>query len=327
MTQPITFVRKLFLRTLNYQRLRSTISAVDQEGELVFFIFVDGLLHFLPFCLRNLSNKLTPIILLNGISSTDEKWVRETSPYTPVVRLQTSLRGNNKSILPHGEVLEILLGCTNRSFCIQDPDCFILDKSFCDDICINPEREFAAGPFTKQPTNHDHVLPDTFFLTINPTLYRSYRKQYGISADVSPTIPKNARKLLSKIHYNEHDYPELFKGYFDTLQLFWLAAIANGKLFRKLDGAGNKIIHIGGTSYLHNTEYSPEHWDYWPLSVQYINLLFLSLDLNHRFHSRFTTLLSRFPDTDSLLREYPDFRKSYRYNSMNQLWQQITASN
>ena len=32
------------------------------------------------------------------------------------------------------------------------------------------------------------------------------------------------------------------------------------------------LCHIGGTSYLKNSDYDLTHWDYWPLSVRYFNL-------------------------------------------------------
>ena len=101
--------------------------------------------------------------------------------------------------------------------------------------------------------------------------------------------------------------------------------MTSGYGVRHLAGAGQSVFHIGGTSYLHKSDYDLEHWDYWPLSVIYFNLRLLELPLGERFHGRFAQILQRYGGSEKLLDTYPEFREGRRFNEMQRLLESIAA--
>ena len=76
------------------------------------------------------------------------------------------------------------------------------------------------------------------------------------------------------------------------------------------------IFHIGGTSYLHKSDYDLAHWDYWPLSVIYFNLKLLELPAGHRFRERFSSILDKYESSERLLELHPEFQQTWRYREM-----------
>lgn len=310
------YVRKQLLSGLNRQRIDHAIEGIGLTSpRLIAFIFTENLMHLAPFCLPNTGGRFEPLLVLNGVSDDSTQWLTNMYPDKRIVRLRTSLTGNSQSILPHAAVLNDLLAVIRQPFCIQDPDCFVTNSRFFDNLSVD-ENEFAAGPFVKRPTDHDHVLPDTFFLMLNSPLYHHVSRKFGISADVIPSLPRKAMRAAQELGYKPGQFTENFKNYFDTLQAYWIVAQAEGKRFRLLQGAGESVFHIGGTSYLHNSDYDLAHWDYWPLSVQYFNLRLLEQPVNARFRNVFPALSSTYLDGDALLRKYPIFRDGRRYREI-----------
>lgn len=297
---------------------RSRISrAIENSGvtdtQLIVFIFTEELMHFAPFCIPETNGQFEVMLLLNGVSDESAYWLTSLFPETCMVRLIASLKGNAKSLLSHAAVLNDLLAVIQRPFVIQDPDCFVTDLRFFDAVHV-AEDEFAAGPFVKRPTDHDHILPDTFLLMLNSPLFHRLSREFGISAELITSLPRKAMEAAQTLGYQPGQFTENFKSYFDTLQAYWIVAQAEGKRFRLLQGSGKTVFHIGGTSYLHKCDYELSHWDYWPLSVQYFNLRLLEQPVNARFRMQFSSLFSTYAGADDLLKKYPEFRDGYRYH-------------
>ena len=282
----------------------------------VFFIFTPDIVHFGPYCISSGVAGIEPVIILNAVSNDDETCLRQIHPDILVIRLTTSITGNPDSMLAHGVVLNDLFAVIDKPFCIQDPDCFVTDRSFWSQVSINQEIEMAGGPFTKKLSQNPIVIPNTYFLIFNSKLVRSLFKKYGITANAISALGDQAQKKIRELGYETGEYPEGFKSYFDTLQAFWLLASAEGFRFKKMDGEGKSIFHIGGTSYLHKSDYDLAHWDYWPLSVIYFNLKLLELPAGHRFHERFANILEDYQSSDHLLGLHPEFRDTWRYREM-----------
>jgi len=318
-------VRSLLLSSINQRKLKINLTQkLDSARIPVFLVFVPELVHLAPFQVNALSSEYETIFLLNGVSLEDEEWLRDQFPEIIIQRLITSLRKNEKSILGHANVIDDLFSVFQKPFCIQDPDCFITDPSFFDRLGLDIESEFAAGPFTKKPTNHGHALPDTFFLKLNPTIFKKISRKYLISARPVTTLPEKALQTASLLGYVQGEFPEQFKGYFDTLQAFWVLALCESYRFRKVPGAGRSIFHIGGSSYLHRSDISLDHWDYWPLSVQYFNLRLLEMPQNVRFRSRFTKLFSDYGSSGALLEMYPEFNYGRRFAECEKIFESFT---
>ena len=304
------------LSLINRKRVDRAINLIgNTSATFIAFIFTENLMHLAPFCLPDTGGRFEPLLVLNGVSDASAKWLARLYPNKRAVRLRTSLTGNSQSLLPHAAVLNDLLAVIQQPFCIQDPDCFVTDPHFFDDLKVS-ENEFAAGPFVKRPTDHDHVLPDTFFLMLNSPLYRRLSREFGISAELITSLPAKAMKAAQRLGYQPGQFTENFKSYFDTLQAYWIVAQAQGMRFRMLQGAGESVFHIGGTSYLQNSDYDLAHWDYWPLSVQYFNLRLLEQPVNARFCKMFPKLSATYLDGNDLLRKYPLFREGYRYRDI-----------
>lgn len=318
-SKAIQSVRGTLLSIVNRRRLRWALSRMQrQEDTPIFFIFTPDVVHFAPYCIPYDASGFEPILVLNSVSSADQEWLKALHPNNVIVALRVSLTGNAKSMLSHGAVLNDLFAIADKPFCIQDPDCFVTHSSFWSQVRLDVSTDMACGPFTKAPTDHTHVLPDTFFLIMNPALFKTLARRYRISASSAYMLPA-AQEAIRHLDYQPGEYPEQFKGYFDTLQAFWLLALSEGYEFRKLPGEGESVFHIGGTSYLHSSDYDLKHWDYWPLSVIYFNLSLLALPHGKRFHERFQGIMNGYSSPDNLLREYPAFMGTRRFAEIKRL--------
>jgi hypothetical protein len=248
---------------------------------------------------------------MNAVPADDVKWIRSIHPDLPLVELKNSLSGNADSLLPHGEVLNDLFDVSNGNFCIQDPDCFVTDDRFWDQVSLS-EHDFAGGAFWEQVAAHDHLLPQTFFLVFNLEWFRAMAAEYDIDANVIRSLSPQAQRKIESIGYQGGQFPQEFKGYFDTLQAYWVLSLAEGRTFREIPGRGNSIFHIGGTSYLHKTDIELSHWDYWPLSVHYFNLRILELPPGKRFRERYKQLFEMYGSAQQLLDANREFRGGWR---------------
>jgi hypothetical protein len=305
------------LSAKNRLRLRNVLPE-SSAGIPVFFIFTPELVHFAPFCLTGIAPGFAPVIVLNSVTEDDESWLRERLPNQPIVRLVTSLSNNPNSMLAHAEVLNDLFAVCNGTFCIQDPDCFVTDESFWKHVPIE-SKHFAGGPFVKRPSHHEHVLPDTFFLTFDSRRFNDITSRYGITANVVRDVNSRAQARLKTVGYSPGQYPESYKDYFDTLQAYWLLSLADGLEFKLMPGAGEYVFHIGGTSYMHKTDYDLAHWDYWPLSVHYFNLRLLEQPALQRFRERFQLVIDQHQSADDLLQNFPEFTQTKRYQQTQRI--------
>ncbi|MFO1000112.1 MAG: hypothetical protein U0936_07235 [Planctomycetaceae bacterium] len=319
---PLNISRVLRAKALSVVNRRRILQAMTRSGilekPLLVFIFTEELMHFARYCIPKTTGQFQVMLVLNGVTDASAQWMTSLLPERCIVRLKSSLSRNSKSMLSHAAVLHDLLAVIRRPFCIQDPDCFIIDPAFFDSVFVD-EDEFAAGPFLKRPTEHDHILPDTFFLMLNSSMYHRLSKEFGVSAELLTSLPKKAMKAAQILGYQPGQFTEKFKNYFDTLQAYWIIAQAEGKRFRLLPGASKTVFHIGGTSYLHNSTLDLAHWDFWPLSVQYINLRLLEMPVNARFRQHFSTLFSIYKDADELVAKYPAFQEGYRYRDIHRI--------
>ncbi|QDV69528.1 hypothetical protein Poly24_32440 [Rosistilla carotiformis] len=312
--------RATHLSHTNRRALRRVVTGGKVRGRVpIFFIFTPELVHFAPFCMHEDLPGFESVIVLNAVSADDEFWLRKTLPNRPLVRLSASLRSNSQSMLAHADVLKDLCAVCPATFCIQDPDCFVTDPAFYGSVSMDPDVHFAAGPFTKSTTDHGHDIPDTFFLMLHGAAVQRIRDKFGVSADVTVELPSAAANALRTIGYKPGEYPEQFKGYFDTLQAYWLLSLAEGRSFNKLPGDGTSLYHIGGTSYLINSDLDLSHWDFWPLSVRYFNMRLLEFDCLARFRERFRYLNDIHGTAGRLLLDYPAFLKSSRYSNVDRI--------
>ncbi len=320
-------IRKRALAIQNRDRLRRTLgTAVSDHKRLVFSLFTDEQMLFAPFCIPTDVPDIQPVILLNGVSRDDFEWISNIHPNVPIVRLRATLTNNQKSILPHAAVVNDLLTVLNQPFCLQDADCFAVDPAFYESLSLNVDQDYAAGPFVKMRTRCDVLMPHTYFLLFNPTLINRVQAKYGVSADITKSLPPVAAEKIHAIGYEPGQYPDTFKDYFDTLQALFLLLSAEGWNFKTLGGENSSIYHIGGTSYIRYSDCDLTHWDCWPLSVHYFNLRLLEFEINQRFVDRFKYLYDLHESTEQLLQAHPVFLRSNRCLWINELLESLEAS-
>jgi hypothetical protein len=318
-------VRTVALQWSNVWRLSRFIRQNCRESQTpVFIILTPALVHMAPLAVAVRSPDFQPIFLLNGVSKADQDWLIALVGDVPRIELKVSLTGNELSLVEHGTVIEYLFSASPRSFCIQDADCFVTDKEFFGKVALNEAEQCASGPFTK--TLEKIKVPDSFLLFLNAPLFRRWRRQYGMIARSTRKAPKKLKNLMAKAGFDAGVYPEQKKGYFDTLQLYWILAQQLGVRFNEIPGAGMKVFHIGGTSYLQRETTELAHWDYWPMNVHYFNLRLLSLPKCARFRERFSLLTRLHGDSNSLLAKSPEYHRGWRHAEVERILAELNAN-
>jgi hypothetical protein len=305
-------VRRLILERMNTIVFAGANRMLERGRVPCYIIVTPHLAHLAPLAAQNHGAGIQPVFVANGIDKTDRDWLRTISPDVPIITLKTSFRGNSKSLLEHGIVINCMTATDDSEFCIQDADCFIFDSAFWRGLTLNLETHYAAGPFLREAGAGKPEFPETFLLMLNASLLREYRQRYGITAETA-AVPRNrARGILAEAGYPEGTFIDSFKNYYDTLQQFWIVASHEGFHYKVVPGDGETVFHLGGTSYLHADFSDLEHWDYWALNVQYFHLRLLEMPACHRFRERFRGLIDFHGRTDWLLSRYPEFAPGWR---------------
>ncbi len=320
----IKTTRTAILSRVNRHRLRRELAVVPTGTIPIVFIFTPEIAHLAPYCLPTVNSSFTPVLVMNAVPPADVEWIRSLHPDKPIVELKHSLSRNSKSLLPHGDVLNDLFATMSNHFIIQDPDCFVTDDGFWDNVRIE-DQEFAAGAFWEQTQDPAHALPHTFFLMLNVDAYQSITSKYRIDSSVIRTLPHEAARKAKEMGYAAGNYPHKFKDYFDTLQAYWILSLSEGLRFREIPGQQQSVFHVGGTSYLHTTDIDLSHWDYWPLSVHYFNLRILELDDGRRFRERFQLLFDLYGSSAGLLNQNPEFRQGWRCAEIDRILSSVAA--
>ncbi len=315
-----TRIRNMLLSSINRKSLRHLVKQIPSGVVPVYFIFTPEIIHLAPFCVPRGINTIHPILLMNAVSDEDVAWVSSVLPQIPLVKLRTSLTDNRTSLLPHGTVLTDLLESNESQFCIQDPDCFVTDPDFWSSIQVD-DCEFVAAVFLEMSIEDRHVLPQTYFLFFNTENYKRISRKYGVDAGVVRKMPVKACDAIRRIGYVAGQYPQAHKDYFDTLQAYWVLSLAEGLKCRTIRGERECVFHIGGTSYLHNSNYDLSHWDYWPLSVHYLNLRLLAVPILSRFRDRYLHLFKRYGTSEDLLATFPLFRDGWRRKEIDHIFE------
>jgi hypothetical protein len=321
-------VRDILLALINHHRIRRFLAPGEFPNRTpIFLVVTRDLVHMAPLAVATRHPDFAPVFVGNGISPEDESWLATMCPDTPVISLKASLAtGNPASMLDHGAVLQYLLELVPGTFCIQDPDCFIIQKTFFETIALDEKHEYAVGPFVRiAPNEVMPRMPQTFFLMLNAPLFRELRREYGLSARVTRIPDSRLVPLLAAGGFPPGHYPHQVKGYFDTLHMFWIAAEQLGRRFTVIPGAEETVCHIGGTSYLFRVTENLEHWDYWPLNAHYIHLKLLSMPACTRFRKRFAALIALRDTPEKLLERYPAYRNGRRFAQTRAILENLQA--
>ena len=127
-----------------------------------YVIVMPRTLHFLIVCLKLIPKKVNVILLLNGIDSWEEAYVRRHCEEYPIFRLSTC----PKSSLSHGSVLNLLIDRNDSNFGILDHDFFIFNPALFDNLRFE-DTTFAIGAFKLRNSKAGLEFPTTHFLFFN----------------------------------------------------------------------------------------------------------------------------------------------------------------
>jgi hypothetical protein len=319
-------VRSTILRSINDRICRRASSRLRSGCLPSYIVVTPHLVHLAPLAARNHPPGIQPVFVANGIGRPDIAWLAEVSPDVPLVPLRASLGGNPNSLVEHGVVINHLARGYEGIFCVQDADCFVSDTEFWASMRLDPETDYAAGPFLRKGEGERPDFPETFILCLNRDLMEKYRRDYGITAEPSSRPRARARRLLNQAGYPDGKYLETLKDYYDTLQQFWIAARLHGFTCRLVSGEGSSVHHVGGTSYLHRAFENLDHWDYWPLNVHYFHLRLLELPRCAPFRERFRGLLDFHGNSNDLLAAFPAFAEGWRRRESDLIIERTNAA-
>lgn len=313
-------LRAQLLHGINRRRLAALMAGVPLAGRLpVFVIASPPDMHLAPLAVLTGHPRIVHIIVGNGISAADVTWLKSQSPDIPVVQLMASLQGNARSYLAHAEVVRLCQQVSPGDFCIQDADCFVTDTNWWEQLRFTSAHQYAAGPFGKPLERLDAQMPDTYLVLINGATYRQ-REGQGIRPDIA-TVPVPALQSLLKARGLTGAYfPDIVKTYYDTLQMHWTAATIGGEEFLHLPGENQIVFHVGGSTYLNGKACADvTHWDYWPLNTPYFHMRVLETPRFAAIRPRFAGIFERYGSPQKVLEQFPDFKKSQRYQLSEKL--------
>ncbi len=305
-------LRSAILWQANARSVRRSVRLLDQNRMQCFITVTPHLVHMAPLAILNAGAGIQHVFVANGLSDGDIEWLEERAALTPIIRLRTSLGRNPGSLLPHGFVIDCLAESSATPFCIQDADCFISDDRFWESVTLDPAKEFATCAFVRKGKGGAPDFPETFLTCLNSSLMKQFRKQLDIRSESTRLPSSRASRALAAAGYPAGRVLETLKDYYDTLQQFWVVATHHGYVYRRLEGEGESVHHIGGTSYLYRNFADLSHWDYWPLAVHYFNLRLLELPASRQFRARFPQLIEYHGSSDSLIQKFPEFAKGRR---------------
>jgi len=302
----------MILTLTNDRICRRASVKLDARRMPTYIVVTPHLVHLAPLAASNHSVGIQPVFVANGIGRTDIDWLTAMKPDVPVISLRTSLGGKSASLLEHGVIINHLARGVHDVFCVQDADCFVTDSEFWATMMLDPNTDYAVGPFLRQGEGERPDFPETFLICLNRELMEKYSREFGITAEPSGRPRRKARRFLRDVGYPEGKYLETLKDYYDTLQQFWVAARKHGFVYRHVAGEGKTVHHVGGTSYLHRSFENLEHWDYWPLNVHYFHLRLLELSRCAQFRPRFGAVIDFHGSSNRLLDQFPEFANGWR---------------
>jgi hypothetical protein len=299
------------LRSMN-SGVAASVSRLSLDGKIPCYIVVTPhLVHLAPMAAREHPAQFPPVLIANGLDEADVEWLATMCPGTPLIAVRGGIRRGSKSLLPHGVIIDLVADSSGGPFCLQDADCFILERDFWDKVSIDEDRDYAAGPFLKEDFGKG-AYPETFFVCVNRNLMMAYRRLYRLSTNGGIPDSGQARRILEEAGFGEGVFPEPSKKAYDTMQQFWVVAASKGFRFRLLPGENRAVHHIGGTSYLHVKFEDLSSGEFWPLNSHYFHLRILEEPQYARFRGRFKELVQFHCDSQSLLRSFPAFSDGWR---------------
>jgi hypothetical protein len=222
-------------------------------------------LHFLLPCLACVPASVPLVLLANGAAGWELDYLRRAAPGRPLFRIWT-LPGSS---VPHGDLIDFLLAHEDADFGLLDYDLYLFDHTLFERLAP-AAGECALALYGGYSSAMERYYPQTFFLFFNRAVMRDLMARHRVDARVCRKAPRPLRALLEKVGLRDGRFPKDHTRFYDTLQLLFALAFAEGLSVRFLElGDEWGAVHVGGSSIRsHRTKGLP---------ALYINLRFLEL--------------------------------------------------
>jgi hypothetical protein len=220
--------------------------AFDGAGKNPYtMVVVPGILHYVIPCLTFVARHVPVVLLGNGTRRWEDELLEQRFPDARMVKLHP-VKG---SLLPHGDVLDLVLRYATRSLTLLDPDLFVFNPDVFAEMRLR-DGEAACGAFGFVNRKAALVFPTTHLLTLNLGCVQELMARYRIGPAIYGSTPPHLIEPLGRIGLGDRNYPKEYLSFFDPLTLILALAAHDGLALRVLNRGDADVFHVGGVSYL-----------------------------------------------------------------------------
>jgi len=218
-------------------------------GRDTFFITaIPGSIHILELCLKFIPGDINIAIVANGLTTWEVNWLEQNLKFDHLIKIN--------GMYSHGDVINMLVKWVESPFGILDYDCFVFNSNLLYEALKIEKHQQLNAFFSHIDKVNKIEVPSTFFMFINSPLYRKLMQEYHVDCKHKTylELSKNVRDKIKPIGINRRQLLELYKNYFDTLQLLIVLGIADGyevnfiERFPAVFNPSKEIFHVGGIS-------------------------------------------------------------------------------
>lgn len=232
----------------------SQFQALARSTENPFFVIVmPGGLHILKHFFRYVPANIQCVLILNGLTKWEKKWLQSRYSNQYIVNLDATL--------PHGQVIDLVIDNYKKPFGMIDSDCFVFNPSLFEEIQFIPNGMMLNAVFCDINEQLYLEIPQTYFLFFNPTIISFVKRKYKVNSNqiYYKKIRKMVRNQLLTIGIDANHPPESYKRVFDTFRLIVLLGLIEGhevnfiRKYPAVSKPNNEIFHVGAVYFNNNT--------------------------------------------------------------------------
>lgn len=228
------------------------LSLGHMNKRTVFIVAIHGSLHLLQICLHYIPTDIQVIVIANNLTNMERTWISQN--------LRVSKTVNIPRALTHGAILDILIFAIKDSFCTIDYDCFVLDDSLWENMFTIDEKTQCNVYFSEFNPDLNMDIPHTCLLMVNTEIYRRLIRKYKTGCNQVKgydLLSTRVKQKLKEVGVDKNNLPEKQKVILDTLKTLQMLGVAENYAIdyrthlQNTWKDGQKIFHVGGTSYWH----------------------------------------------------------------------------
>lgn len=262
----------------------------EKLGNHFYIIVMPNILQFLVPCIKLLPTNINVLLILNGATNSEEKYLRDNYPTYPIFKLKNFIN----STLSHGDVLNLLLLNNQSNFGIIDHDLYIFNKDIFNNLTFK-QNEFVIGAFKVTNKKAKLTFPTTHFLFFNVNLVKGIMSKYKIGAQVYRRIPLHVKHKLRSLNLGYSNFLKEYLNFFDTFNLIIAMAFYEKLTAKFIDSTSfDDLYHIGATS---GGDYG--------LYLAYINLKLMELPENYQLKELYSDRFAKYENSEDIKKLLP----------------------